>query len=353
MSTSYSEERFIAELAVQRASILTKKVLAAVDKGLLSKTDSTPVTIADFAAQALLISAIHQIFPNDKFVGEEDSDILRKDEGLKQNVWELVSSTHLENAHSDAVLASPESIEEMLDIIDLGGRGTGGREGRVWMMDPVDGTATFLRGEQYAVALALVEEGEEKVGVLGCPNLNLETGRVSELSTDKDGLGFMLSAIKGEGAVIRPMGKGSLLPAKRIERSKDDLTKFKDLHFVNCTTSNSLSIDKLRQVVEEVGASWPGTDLWSSQMRYVALTIGGGDVYLRIPKSKSQRPSVWDHAGGHLIFKEAGGKITDLDGKKIDFGVGRTIAENWGTVAANESIHASMLEIVGRLVRED
>jgi 3'(2'), 5'-bisphosphate nucleotidase len=353
MSTSYSKERLVAELAVQRASILTKRVLSMVNKGLLSKTDSTPVTIADFAVQALLISAMHQAFPTDRFVGEEDSDALRRDEVLKQSVWELVYTTHLEDAQNEAVLASPKSMEEMLDIIDLGGRGTGGREGRVWVLDPVDGTATFLRGEQYAVALALVEDGEEKVGVLGCPNLSLDTGRVSEASTDKDGLGIMLSAVKGEGAVMRSIGKGSLLPGNGIERPKDNSMNLKDLHFVNSTTSTSLSIDKQRRVVEEVGASWPGTDLWSSQMRYVALIVGGGDFYLRIPLRKTQRSYVWDHAGGHLIFKEVGGKITDLDGKEIDFGAGRTMAENWGMVAANESIHPIMLEIVGRLVKED
>jgi 3'(2'), 5'-bisphosphate nucleotidase len=349
----YSQERLIAELAVQRAAILTKKVLSAVDKGSLSKTDSTPVTIADFAAQALIISAIQHAFPTDKFVGEEDADVLRKDEKLQQSVWELVSSTHLDDAESEALLASPASVEEMLDVIDLGGRGTGGRDGRVWILDPVDGTKTFLDGQQYAVALALVVDGEEKVGVLGCPNLNLETGRVSEMSTDKDGLGLMLSAVKGEGAVMRPIGKGALQTAQRIERLRDSSMELKDLHIVNCSTSKSLWIDKHREVTEKFGASWPGTDLWSSQMRYAALTVGGGDVMLRIPMQKDARSYVWDHAGGHLIFREVGGKITALDGKEIDFGAGRKMEENWGMVAANESVHARILETVVEVLKED
>jgi 3'-phosphoadenosine 5'-phosphosulfate (PAPS) 3'-phosphatase len=44
------------------------------------------------------------------------------------------------------------------------------------MMDPIDRTKEFVKGGQYAVALALVENGEQKVGVLGCPNLNLNYG---------------------------------------------------------------------------------------------------------------------------------------------------------------------------------
>jgi hypothetical protein len=55
-------------------------------------------------------------------------------------------------------------------------------------------------------------------------------------------------------------------------------------------------------------ASWPGTDVWSSQMRYVALIVGGADVMVHIPVKKDKRSYVWDYAGGHLIFREAGGK---------------------------------------------
>jgi 3'(2'), 5'-bisphosphate nucleotidase len=111
MPTPTRQERLIAELAVQRASVLTKKVLSAVNKGELCKTDSSPVTIADFAAQALIISALHKAFENDTFVSEEDTDALRKDEQLKQRVWELVSSTHLDAAESEAMLASPELFD--------------------------------------------------------------------------------------------------------------------------------------------------------------------------------------------------------------------------------------------------
>ena len=47
---------------------------------------------------------------------------------------------------------------------------TGGSSGRHWVLDPVDGTLGFVRGDQYAVALALIEEGKLVLGVLGCPN---------------------------------------------------------------------------------------------------------------------------------------------------------------------------------------
>ena len=58
MSASFERERQIAELAVQRAVLLTKTVLASMDKGAVSKADYTPVTLADFGGQALLVAAI-------------------------------------------------------------------------------------------------------------------------------------------------------------------------------------------------------------------------------------------------------------------------------------------------------
>lgn len=47
---------------------------------------------------------------------------------------------------------------------------SGGPTGRHWVLDPVDGTLGFVRGDQYAVALALIEDGKVIIGVLGCPN---------------------------------------------------------------------------------------------------------------------------------------------------------------------------------------
>jgi 3'(2'), 5'-bisphosphate nucleotidase len=352
MSSTFRYERYIAELAVQRAAILTKRVLSSVNKGELSKTDSTPVTIADFAAQALLISAIHKAFPTDQFVGEENADALRNNIPLQQRVWELVSTTHLDDEDSEAKLASPSSMEELFKIIDLG-LGQGGRVGRIWVLDPVDGTATFLRGEQYAISLALVENGKQVVGVLGCPNLSLKTGRVNEQSVDKDGMGFMLSAVKGEGAVIRPMGMGCLQPAQRLEKSVQGPDDLKDLHFVDYTDTKTWWVEKVREVADLLGAVYPETEIWSSHMRYTALIVGGANVYVRIPVKRGTVSYIWDHAGAQLIFSEVGGKITDLEGKEMDFGCGRTLVNNWGMVAARETAHARILRIVADVLNKD
>jgi hypothetical protein len=46
-------------------------------------------------------------------------------------------------------------------------------------------------------------------------------------------------------------------------------------------------------------------------------------------------------------------QITDLDGKEINFGAGRSMEENLGMAAANESAHARVLEAVGGLLKDD
>ncbi|TAQ86797.1 hypothetical protein B7494_g4861 [Chlorociboria aeruginascens] len=349
MASTLSTERYLAELAVQRASILTKKVLSSVNKGSLSKSDSTPVTIADFGAQTLLISAIHGVFPFDTFVGEESADALRNDEKLCNRVWELVQSTRLEDEESDAMLVSPKDVEEMLKLIDLGGKGKGGREGRVWMLDPVDGTATFLKGEQYAVSLALVIDGKEVLGVLGCPSLKVLSGQVRDNFVDSEGMGLMLSAVKDKGTVVRTMGQGALLPARNIERGSNH-KKLRDLHFVDHKDSKSQH-EKVRYIASELGAKHPGIEIWSSHMRYVALVLGDGDLQMRIPLGRDRFSYVWDHAGSQLIFTETGGKVTDLEGRDIDFGVGRELTNNWGLLAAKDRVHGQVLEIVKRILK--
>jgi len=245
-----------------------------------------------------------------------------------------------------------KSMEEMCDLIDRGGRGLGGREGRIWILDPVDGTATFLRGKQYAVALALLVNGKEEVGVIGCPMLRIEDGKIGEEIVDSEGYGLILSAKRGKGAMVRSIGKGGLQPGQKIERRDGVIRDTKDLRLVATTTTKSLEIKRNEEVAKKLGWEWPGTDIWSSHIRYAALVVGACDAMLRIPQSKDKRSFVWDHAGAHLIYRETGGKLTSIDGKELDFGRGRRLEGNWGMIAAPEGLHAEILTAVREVVEE-
>ncbi len=353
MAVPFAKERQIAEEAVLRAAILTKKIQSSVRE--LPKADATPVTVADFAAQALIISALRAAFPDDGFLGEEDASALRKDAELRDRVYELVCSASAGGAASPQ-LATPSSAEDMMDLIDLGGSGCGGPTGRFWVMDPIDGTATFLLGQQYAISLALIDGGREAVGVLACPNLRVtDEGRVREESVDTEGLGVMLTAVKGQGATARyfpsSSAEGGLTHAQPLPRFPGSGNQAPgSIHFVDSQKSKSARHDVIRTLTQQLGAGYPGTDIWSSHIRYAALILGGGDVWLRVPTRPDAVFYIWDNAGAQLVFTELGGRITDLDGKEMDFGAGRDLSCNRGMVAAREGIYDLVFTAVNQIV---
>lgn len=351
-SGPYAKELQIACLTVQRATLLTKRLLAAVDKGSLDKDDDSPVTIADFAAQALIIGAIHQAFPEDEFVGEEDSTALRQDPTLLDRTWELVTSTRLDDEASESLLHAPDTKEEMLQLIDLGAQGQCTPRSRAWVLDPVDGTATFIQGQQYAVCLSLVENGQQKVGVLGGPNLRLETGRIQEDVVDPDGYGYQLFAIAGQGAWARKMGTGALLPANKLD-PVSQITDPRDIRFIDCSSATSSNYELHSRVASRLGAPWPPrADLWAAQLRYVAIAAGGCNVLIKVPRKTSYRSKIWDHSGGMLLAQELGVTVSDLSGNPVDCGLGRSLAGCYGMVVAPKSIHGRLVEAVRETMQE-
>lgn len=351
-SGPYAKELELACLTVQRATLLTKKLLAAVDKGTLGKSDNSPVTIADFAAQALIIGAIHNAFPNDEFVGEEDSTALRQDETLLERTWELALSSRLDDEASESMLYTPQTREEMLQVIDLGAKGQCTPRSRAWVLDPVDGTATFMKNQQYAVCLSLVENGQQKIGVLGGPNLNLEDGRIQEEVLDRDGYGHQVFAVAGEGAWIRKMGTGALLPAAKLDPVAQ-ITDPSEIQFVDCSAATSSNFELHARVAKRLGAPWPPrADLWAAQLRYVAIAVGGCHVLIKVPRETSYRSKIWDHSGGMLIAQELGVTVTDLAGNPVDCSLGRTLAGCYGMVVAPASIHGRIVETIRETMEE-
>ncbi len=344
----YQKELLVAELAVQRATLLTKRVFHEKAKGTLSKDDKSPVTIGDFGAQALIIQAIRRNFPDDQIVGEEEASTLRENEGLRAQIWTLVQEARLEDREAEGVLGGPVgSEEEMLDAIDAG-NGAGGARGRIWALDPIDGTKGFLRGGQYAVCLALMVDGDVKVGVLGCPNLPVDdsaplSADVGKDQTDEEGRGVLFAAVQGQGATSRPLGRGALGPSRPISmKSVSDIT---DATFCESVEAGHSSHDDQAAIAKKLGITRPSVRM-DSQAKYGSIARGAGDIYLRLPVSKSYREKIWDHAAGDLIVREAGGQVTDANGKRLDFSKGRTLAENNGVVAAPKIVHEQVLEVV-------
>lgn len=345
---SYAREQTVALLAVQRATLLTKKVFHETAKGTSSKNDKSPVTIGDYGAQALIINSIRRNFPADQIVGEEEANALRSDGDLRAQIWELVRSSRLEDAEAERNAGgSLENEGEMLDVIDAG-NSPGGSKGRIWALDPIDGTKGFLRGGQYAVCLALIVDGDVKVGVLGCPNLPVSDlapldSNMGESASDEEGKGVLFSAVLGYSAWSRPLSRGSLQPASRISmRAVKDLRK---ATFCESVEAGHSSHSDQAAIASRLEITRPSVRM-DSQAKYASIARGAGDVYLRLPVSATYQEKIWDHAAGDLIVREAGGGVSDVQGQRLDFSVGRTLARNKGVVAAPKAVHPQVVEAV-------
>ena len=85
-----------------------------------------------------------------------------------------------------------------------------------------------------------------------------------------------------------------------------------------------------------------------SQAKYGVLAAGGGELIFRLlsPKAPDYKEKIWDHAAGALVLEEAGGKITDLSGKPLDFTQGRRLENNTGVFASNGWLHEAGLEAI-------
>lgn len=292
MTSRFQKELDVACTAVQHCAVLTQRLQRETlsQEGQIQKSDFSPVTIGDFAAQALLTSATHGAFQQDRYLAEESADDLRSNASLLDQVWTLIES--VAPAFKETSLATPISKEEVLDLIDAGGKNEVSKDGRLWVFDPIDGTATFLKGKQYAINCAFLVDGKEEIGIIGCPNVLIDSDTISEDAVDSQGLGVMIFAVRGEGTWVRPMqSNGKLAPATRIPRHGDE-AKVESLRWSDCSTYTSTILPLHQQVAAKLNTPWPGVDLFSSLMKYAALGLGRSDLVVRIFKFTSWRSNM-------------------------------------------------------------
>ncbi len=289
----------------------------------VQKKDKSPVTVADLAGQAVVAERLARALPRVELVAEEDSAHLREDPALLANVVQRVRAEWPEAGDGDVLAA-----------IDRG-RGKGGPGTRFLTLDPIDGTKGFLRGEQYAVALALVEDGRPVVGVLGCPNLVGPDGRPGVVLLAVEGAGTRALPLDGT-ACDGPLCRVSDCTESEAIRMCESVEAAHSAHGESAALSASLHIQAAPVRID-------------SQAKYAVLALGDAELYLRIPTDPRRREKIWDHAAGALVVTEAGGMVTDLDGRALDFGRGRTLEQNRGIVASNGRVHERVVAALASL----
>jgi len=236
--------------------------------------------------------------------------------------------------------------EQVLAWID---RGRGACGHRFWTLDPIDGTKGLLRGGQYVIALALLVDGAVQIGIVGCPRLSVTTAPASQ---PESGEHAMVAALEGDvegGVAVAVRGRGAWwmsLHGNHLTRlsvsSESDPAQTRALHSLESRHSD---VDELHRILREL-SSHASPMLMDGQTKQVLLAAGAAELLMRIPIDPEYRETIWDQAAGALLVEEAGGRVTDLDGRPLDFTTGRHLLRNTGLVASNGLLHDAVLAIV-------
>jgi 3'(2'), 5'-bisphosphate nucleotidase len=304
--------------------------------GTVTKDDLSPVTVADFAVQGLVLHALKETCPSDGFIAEEDSRTLQSDQHLCARVAEAASL--LPNV--------------LIEAIDLGksylqwNQNNCSRPARVWVLDPIDGTRGFLRGKlnggQYAIALALLEDGVPVIGILGCPNLPMlvDDENYAWTSTSDDARrGCIFVASRGGGCYqLELQGSSYMQPPlpRRLQVTSESCRSIQDARFCigvesysdalgQCATLAVLLHGGATRALDNSTRDIVRARRMDSQAKHGVIARGGAELYVRLPP-QGYVEWIWDHAAGNVVIEEAGGAMSDIHGEPIDFSLGAQLS---------------------------
>ena len=242
---------------------------------------------------------------------------------------------------------------------------------RVWVLDPIDGTKGFLRGHHYCIALALLLDGTPVLSAIGTPNLDaagvlggaapaalvavaparevrcgagsgsiLGSGdrspqKQSSLFTHGAEAGSMYFAVTGAGAFCRALGQpfGAAFEVN-TSLKKPAISGTDTAAGVGAGTGADLKLceafeaahgdrDTSRKVRIALGSTQEFVRM-DGMGKTCVLGAGAAEAILRLPPS-GYREKIWDHAAGTHFVLQAGGQVTDLEGRGLDFGLGRCV----------------------------
>jgi 3'(2'), 5'-bisphosphate nucleotidase len=323
----YRKEAEIGLRAVTEAGELARAIQAEMRSPSMQKEDFTPVTVADFAAQALIAYHLKETLPHDVLVAEEDTSNLRTAQG-EEILGSVVDAVRRLLPHADR-----DTVSAWID------RGSGEPCSRFWVLDPVDGTKGFLRGGQYAVALALIEDGQVVLGALGCPNLD------RDLQPALGGAGGIVLAVHEQGSWVASE-QGEILRRLHVSAERSP-TKARLLRsFESAHTDEG----KMAQLIDALSIQ-PAPVPMDSQAKFAVLAAGHAELIFRLnpPSQPDRRENIWDQAPGSLVVQEAGGRVTDLLGNQLDFTAGRQLERNQGVLVSNDHLHEAALRAIQSL----
>lgn len=268
-------------------------------------------------AQAIISWRIQQEYPDFTMVGEEDAESLTEGgEAGAESLGKIVKLINKTLKTHKGKSAPQLNSDEVVSLINKGA-GVGG-QGRHWILDPVDGTLGFVRGDQYAIALAMMEDGDLKVGVMGCPNMP-KMGEVLEYDTSYtygfsprqvskllagESLGWfkgcIFSAVKGRGTFMQPCDTDIKVDPVEVRVSQE--FKPEAARFCEPVMKANSSQGFTASVATNLGIASKPLRVYS-QVKYGSVARADADVFMKFPKA-GYKEKIWDHAAGVIIGEE-------------------------------------------------
>lgn len=318
--------------AVRQAAILCREVqhnsLHSINKQNKEKTQSEPVTIADYGSQVIIGRALAQHFPDDAVIAEEAGSQfleLTNDE-QKADVINLLTTLLDINVTQD----------DIVRWLDQGTDKTNTK--RTWVIDPIDGTKGFVAMRHYSIGIGILEEGQAVGAIVGTPGYgDGVSGDDNEgaIFYIKDNKVYQASLAGGEGQAVTV--------SERID----------NLRIVQSFEKKHASKSRMASAREKAGMADASIVEMDSMEKYALIANGDADVYLRLPNLTSTRSHmIWDHVAGVALVLAAGGMATDVDGSPLIFSQGRTMP-NRGMIISNGKVHERLIAAVGELLEEE
>ncbi len=234
-----------------------------------AKADGSPVTVADHAAERLIENRLKAVIPDILMIGEESYSSIQKDLDFSEHEY-------------------------------------------FWLVDPIDGTKAFVRGEDdFTVNIALIHKGEPIIGVIYAPAV----GEVYMGCTELDGT--MKSWRYFEDSDTEKDMRTRKMPKKGLD--------------VMSSAYSSGSLQAQDELLQGLKVS--RILRRASSLKICMVANGKADLYPRFGPTCE-----WDTAAGHAILRAAGGDICTLEGESLTYGVGRDSLLNPHFIAASKDI---------------
>lgn len=322
--------------AVARATRVTRAVQRRLrHEDRITKSDASPVTIADFAAQAVVARGLRERLGSFVLVAEESSQMIRgaEDAPVRAAIHEATRA-----GWPDA------RLDEVIDAIDLGAsaaRDGDSRPRSFWTLDPIDGTKGFIRGNHYSVCLAYIHEGTPVVAALACPNLSADPARPI---ADADPHGTLFLATRDDPTTARPADEPEAPGLPLAQRAALDqraaVTFCQSWEYSHSDTSLPA---RIMAVLARDGTRFNEPARIDSQCKYALVARGQADVFIRRPRQPGYVDKIWDHAPGALVAARAGCVVSDLHGRPLNFGLGSGLEANQGILVSPPGMHERVL----------